>query len=273
MSSEVETILNEIRERVLAEERAAAPSLEVAPQPSWPNGSSAAVVVRSEALERVASELTVAARAWNKLPPVCSNRRGLMARMELWIKKSFKSLTHWFTWEQVNFNAAAHHALTDLSAVATAQSRELAVFREDAQRALNDLTAAATAQGRDMAAFREDANGRNQKLESIEREVLSLRSLWESQVQELRLLNSTQTTNRADVQARLTETEAALARFSNSISGLTQAIAETTNDLREEQRVCFKQLSLEASEASILEDRGRRALEARLERLEKRNSE
>jgi hypothetical protein len=32
--------------------------------------------------------------------------------------------------------------------------------------------------------------------------------------------------------------------------------------------VCFKQLSLEASEAAVLEDRGRRAIESRLEKLE-----
>jgi len=40
-------------------------------------------------------------------------------------------------------------------------------------------------------------------------------------------------------------------------------------ELKEEQRVCFRELSLEASEAAILEDRGRRALELRLEKLEK----
>jgi cell division protein ZapA (FtsZ GTPase activity inhibitor) len=45
-------------------------------------------------------------------------------------------------------------------------------------------------------------------------------------------------------------------------------MAEISAELREEQRVCFKQLSLESAEAAILEDRGRRALESRVEKLE-----
>jgi hypothetical protein len=38
-------------------------------------------------------------------------------------------------------------------------------------------------------------------------------------------------------------------------------------ELRDEQRVCYKQLSLELSESRVLEDRARRELEARLEKL------
>jgi hypothetical protein len=37
----------------------------------------------------------------------------------------------------------------------------------------------------------------------------------------------------------------------------------------EEQRVCFKQLSLEAGEAAVTHDRARRQLEARLEAIER----
>ena len=39
-------------------------------------------------------------------------------------------------------------------------------------------------------------------------------------------------------------------------------------DLKEEQRVCFRQVSLETGEAAVLEDRARRALMQRLEQLE-----
>ena len=46
-------------------------------------------------------------------------------------------------------------------------------------------------------------------------------------------------------------------------------LAEISAELHEEQRVCFKQLSLETGEAAILEDRGRRALESRVEKLER----
>ena len=283
MDSDVETILSEIRERVLAEERAATPVSEVTPQTQSPNGLMEPAVVRSETLERVEAGLSVTARAWDRLPPVFSNRRGSLARFELWIKNSFKGLTRWFTWEQVNFNAAVHHALNDLLAVVSAQREELIAH--------------------------------TQKLEAMERESHSLRSLLETQAQEFQRLHSAQAKDRSEAQARLTEiqarftesqarltetqarlteAEAALARFNDMLSGLearsaekadklseeqraiqsslAQRIVDAANELREEQRVCFKQLSLEATEAAILEDRGRRALEARLEKLEQQNS-
>lgn len=272
MSSDVETILNEIRERVRAEERTAAPPLDVTPQTQSPNGLLEPAVTRNENLERVAADLSVTARSWDRLPPIISNRSGVSARLELWIKNLFKGLTRWFTWEQVNFNAAVHHALKDFLAV--------------------------------VAAERENAAARDQKLEALERECQSLRALLEKQAQEFQHLLSAQATQATQatqakgrsevVQARLTETEAALARVNDMLNGLAQQsaetantlraeqrltetelakqIAETANELRDEQRVCFKQLSLEVSEAAILEDRGRRALDARVEKLERRNS-
>ena len=42
--------------------------------------------------------------------------------------------------------------------------------------------------------------------------------------------------------------------------------------LLEEQRVCFRQLSLEASELAVTQDRARRAVETRLEALEQKQS-
>ncbi len=46
-------------------------------------------------------------------------------------------------------------------------------------------------------------------------------------------------------------------------------VRERMNALLEEQRVCFRQLSLEAGEAAVLHDRARRQLEARIEDIEK----
>ncbi len=43
---------------------------------------------------------------------------------------------------------------------------------------------------------------------------------------------------------------------------------ERVDGLLEEQRVCFKQLSLEAGEMAVTQDRARRQIEARLEVLE-----
>ena len=69
------------------------------------------------------------------------------------------------------------------------------------------------------------------------------------------------------------ETRTGRSQLADKISELAAALREEQGalaaELKEEQRVCFRQLSLEASEAAILEDRGRRALDARLEKLEK----
>jgi hypothetical protein len=48
---------------------------------------------------------------------------------------------------------------------------------------------------------------------------------------------------------------------------------ERVDGLLEEQRVCFKQLSLEAGELAVTHDRARRQMEGRLEALESRQGE
>jgi hypothetical protein len=49
---------------------------------------------------------------------------------------------------------------------------------------------------------------------------------------------------------------------------INRRLSELAADLKEEQRVCFRQISLESNESAVLEDRARRALLARLEELE-----
>jgi len=267
---DVETILNQIRERVVSEENARITGTSVSTKALSSNGS-AAGSSQDEALARLSEQLTVTGRAWNRLPPIVSNRRGTLARIELWIKNTCRPLTRWFTWEQVNFNRAVHDALSDAVRILTAEVQEL-------------------------AALRAQLSG------EMRREVLTLRS-------DLDRLNSSHAEYRSDLEARLEKTNDALSRISNMLADLTEEsrggsaqlaqqhsqLAEQTNalreeqrtgasqqaaefnqrlselaaELKEEQRVCFRQLSLEASEAAILEDRGRRALDARLEKLEK----
>jgi hypothetical protein len=94
--TEVENVLHEIRQGLRAELRAR--SLDES-EPS------ATKVVRLE------NYLAVTERAWNRLPPVVSNRRGWVAKLELLIKRLLKRATHWYTWEQVNFNGAVNGAL------------------------------------------------------------------------------------------------------------------------------------------------------------------
>src|SRR5438477_2009248 len=256
---DVETILNQIREHVVAEENARLPGTSVSTTAS-PSDGSAPGSNQGEALTRVSEHLTVTGRAWNRLPPIFTNRRGTLARLELWLKNTCKPLTRWFTWEQVNFNRAVHDALSDVIKILMAEAQELAALRA-------------------------------QLTNEMHREFLALRSDFDGQAAELRTISDNHAEYRSDVDARLKKTDDTLASISNmlaefadetrtgrsqlanKITELAVALREEQGalaaELKEEQRVCFRQLSLEASEAAILEDRGRRALELRLEKLEK----
>ena len=134
-----------------------------------------------------------------------------------------------------------------------------------------------------MAEAQELTALRTKMTNEMRREFMTLRSDVDGQAAVLRTINT-------DVGARLKETDDALSRISRMLgefadetrtgrsqladkigelaTALREEREELAAELKEEQRVCFRQLSLEASEAAVLEDRGRRALEARLEKLE-----
>src|ERR687886_1143618 len=139
VDQEVENTLREIRERVLAEAARGGPAEQPAAQPNGvaAQGAEAAQVVQAngrasgEALARLQANLATTERAWSRLPPLLSYRRGAAARFELWLKRLVKRAAHWFTWEQVNFNSAVHHALGDARAALAAQEQALARAREE----------------------------------------------------------------------------------------------------------------------------------------------
>jgi chromosome segregation ATPase len=332
MDSEVETILNEIRAQVrppaqdhatvgvsVPEDGSAGPLDQTA------NGHSS----HNETLTRVSSHLTTTARAWDKLPPVFSNRSGVSARIELWIKARLKTLSRWFTWEQVNFNAAAHHALLEtlealsahekqLRAIQSELNREVASRRansdkneRDLQAVRNEIEVLASESRRQAAKHSSDLERQGAAAETLGIETRAALEQITTRLAELTEVNHRFSAQTVEINARLSElaetvaevsqgaseTEARAAEQSTEISAqlanqtqemsrhlsdlaaeissslavLATEIARVSSDLREEQRVCFKQLSLEASEAAVLEDRGRRAIESRLEKLEKRS--
>jgi chromosome segregation ATPase len=317
MGSEVETILNEIRERVRATERERA-GVSIAAQdesshnpvtPPTANGNSP----QSESLARVSAHLMTTSRAWDRLPPVFSNRSGLTARLELWIKARCKALANWFTWEQVNFNAAVHHALSETLEALSAHEKQLRALRSELNREAesgrisleknerelrvvrDEIETLASESRRHAAKQSADLERQSAAAETLARETKAALGAITARLSELaetseRLSKqSTEMAGRfseqsADAQAaenaRLSEQAAEVnahlselaAEISSRLSGLATEISQVSNDLREEQRVCFKQLSLEASEAAVLEDRGRRAIESRLGKLEKRDS-
>src|SRR2546421_939213 len=185
---DVETILNQIRERVVSEENAHVSGTSVSTTTSSSDGSGS-LSNQTEVLARVSEHLTVTGRAWNRLPPIFTNRRGPLGRIELWIKNTCKPLTRWFTWEQVNFNRAVHDALSDVTRVLMAEAQELAELRMQLAELRTQLT------------------------NEMHREFMTLRSDFNGQAAELRAVNS----NHAEYEARLKQTDDALARISNML--------------------------------------------------------
>lgn len=154
--------------------------------------------MRDEELKEIAglrSALEVTESTRDRLPPLTTYRSGLLARLELWIKRQLKRSTHWYMYEQINFNSAVHASLTDI---------------------LNVLSRY------------------EQQMTSIESEM-------------------------AQLKARLNE--------------LSKTQQDRIDLLTDEQRVCFKQLSLQVNELSVAADRTKRSLQVRLDELNARIDE
>ena len=244
--TEVENTLREIRERVRAEalEQATPARFEVetlvlsGDAPRTP-------VALADARARIEANLATVERTWNKLPPVQSYRRGWAARIEIWLKRLIKRATHWFTWEQVNFNAAVHHALRDTVAALADYERQLAQMQN--------------VQAEQAAVFTRQA-------ENLSR----LTAMVESTLASASDVLSSATTMTSTLASKLeTETTELRSEFNNSLAALGDEQRERLAYVTEEQRVCFKQLSLEATETAVAADRARRALEQRLDEISK----
>jgi len=227
---DVEAILKEIRNRVVSEDRAP----EVTSESELSNGS-APQSSQSESLARVSAHLAVTTRAWDRLPPVFTNRQGTFARLELWLKRASKPLTRWFTWEQINFNRAIKDALTDVIDILKADAQQLATLRAQ------------------LAYEAKERREVETRLNAILTRVNEIGSRFESQQSQL---------------AHQINDLAAQLRAEDQQMKVDKRLSEFAAELKDEQRVCFRQLSLEATESAVLEDRARRELLTRLEKLE-----
>jgi len=270
--AEVESILREIREQVHADEERNARHRENAVAAINESHSSTAsngqglLEDRQEAV-RIDTQLSTIARAWDRLPPVVSDRRGWAARLELWIKGHAKNAMRWFTWEQVNFNRAVHDALTDVTKILLAEAQELAALRAqlsgEMRREFLTLRSDLGALNNNHADYRANVEARVEKIN----ETLSRISNMLADLTEESRRGSSQLAEQTGALAAALREEQSAAK-SQQLEELNRRLSELVTELKEEQRVCFRQLSLEASEAAVLEDRGRRALDARLEKLE-----
>jgi hypothetical protein len=245
--TEVENILREIRERVYAEQAA----LSHSSHSTGDNGADVAPangVTRSgEPLARLESYLTTTSRAWDRLPPVVSNRSGAVARVELWLKQNLKRATRWYAWEQINFNAAVHHALHDLIEIISSQEQALAELREELKQVRADNAAALQKQQSAIQAIRSETAAQRGTIEAQQRLVADQRAVVES-------LSATLKGRDAEVDRRL--------------ESLSNEMRERAQLLQDEQRVAYRQLSLETREAAALEERARRKVETLLEELQ-----
>lgn len=118
VDTEVENVSRESRDPVRAEAHnqssrcaEAAQPAAIRPSEQSPGAGEQGV---ADALAHLEAYLATTGRAWNELPPLTSKRRGIAARVDLWIKRQLKRATHWYTWEQVHFNEAVHYALRDI---------------------------------------------------------------------------------------------------------------------------------------------------------------
>ncbi|MFL6285752.1 MAG: hypothetical protein ACJ74Q_21650 [Pyrinomonadaceae bacterium] len=265
--TEVEETLREIRERVLATATARATEHAPVTTTTTRNGGGGADspstqgVDATDALARMDANLSTTARAWSRLPPVLTYRRGAVARMELWLKRLIRRASHWFTWEQVNFNSAAHNALGDARSALDAQGRALAHLREELCGLREEL-------GR----LRADVETGAARAVEFEARVSSAESRFDSRLAELQgALSSGLDNLRGDQRAGA---DGLRDELRNELRNeLRDELRDRADGLLEEQRVCFRQLSLEASELAVTHDRARRAVESRLEAMEKKVAE
>jgi DNA repair exonuclease SbcCD ATPase subunit len=315
VDQEVQNILQEIRERVRG---GAVAELDNTPAPPEPQQ-----LQPDPGIDNRFAGLSTMDRAWDRLPPLVSNRNGSTARLELWIKSHIKRALRWITWEQVNFNAAVHHTLRETVESLINYEQRLRQYeqrlRQQEQLSANvdtkpfdsfrhEVMALVNANNNDSRLLRtellaeihhrrEESVAQQQEFNSIRTEMSAHRreitDIAETQLLELVARYEGLQTQRHEVAAKLDALQTNLAAMENQnqerldsvseqltafeasrqqtqsrLSDLLAELRERDDRLLEEQRVCFKQLSLEASEAAVLKDRVYRDLAERINKLE-----
>ncbi|PYS74114.1 MAG: hypothetical protein DMF69_02815 [Acidobacteria bacterium] len=309
VDQEVADILQEIRNRVRA---AGEPSESIAAQGA--NGFSSEVVAEPGGPAVAESRngypsLSIMARAWDRLPPVITNRSGTSARLELWVKAKLKSALRWFTWEQVNFNAATHHTFLELISSITTHQQELVRLQNQLKTEIdNQFAANALAGKQQLDSQQKQIDSQRSELKAQRAELLreikargmqldqqqaSLNSqqvefkklqsqlnvrLTELDTQQTKIaaqldeLKAQQLVEKEDARLRVDQAlESQQAAAQSQLALLVKEFRERDERLLDEQRVCFKQLSLELSESHVLQDRARREIESQLRKLEEKD--
>jgi hypothetical protein len=263
---EVENTLREIRERVLADagRRVAAAGVNemtaLASAGSNAAGPDEHASGAAEALARMDANLSTTGRAWSRLPPLLSYRRGAAARLELWLKRQVKRVAHWFTWEQVNFNSATHHALGDARDALAAHEQALARLQSELK---SELLVS-------LRSLRTEAEADRERISELQARLAQAETSFDAGAAQLRKTLATGIERLVEEQRTLASAlrEDQRAQIQARAAELQSEMRDRVEGLLEEQRVSFKQLLLEAGESAVMHDRARRQIEARIEALE-----
>ena len=168
---EVETVLREIKERVRAEGGLASAGAGRADF-AVPNFDAPLL---SAPLARLRANLATTERTWGKLPPVTSfHRRGLKARLEVWVKRQVKRATHWYVYEQINFNGAVNGALHGAAAALEESLSEQRVCLKQLSLEMSEQAVVLDRARRAIEARLDELAGRLEELRVVKGEVEQL---------------------------------------------------------------------------------------------------
>lgn len=279
VDQEVVDILAEIKQRVV--------STNGSDPPTQPSSDDVPSTVHSLPVTYDYASLAILARSWDRLPPLVTNRTGTAAKLDLWIKSKMKTAFRWFTWEQINFNAATHQTFKELIESLAGQQQQLAsiqnelvAYEQRLQQFHQKLLNAADELHQKFADRVDDLDHRLSSVKKQNEEVIAVLSNHESHFGVLRALQASQ---QAEVNTKFETLEGKYASefnqvkmdFASKANEGQERLADIVREMRErheqildEHRVSFKQLSLELSESQVLQDRALRELAARVSKLE-----
>jgi chromosome segregation ATPase len=153
--------------------------------------------------------------------------------------------THWYAWEQINFNAAVKDALQDVKTILSHHESEM--------RDLRDQLAAATRMKAQLASH---LSTYESSLRGLERNFASLDEKSAALEDRFAALPGGETQVLQDevraVRALVTDLRAT---FEENLTRLRDEQRARIEQLQDEHRVTFKQLSLEIKEKAIKADR------------------
>ena len=263
VDQEVEEILKQIRDAVRAEEQQInRERFGLKPQ----NGDLTSPSQPSSTYPNISTM----ARAWDRLPPVISNRQGALASLELWLKRVLKRGSRWFTWEQINFNAAVHHTFREMVGTLAIYEAQIANLKIE----LGEMNARLLQLQEQQTTFQSELEPYKAETKTLSRSTTDLTKAL-AELKERVVLR----TQLAELERRwdfLAKEKEVLVRERNELQTRTTesllAFKELNEMTLDEQRVSFKQIALQINETAANNERALKSLAERVISLEATHS-